>query len=120
MIVSVLTEGRGGFGCGRGGLGIMFKLRAFFKAIKKQWIAERTRCQSCGMPVIYDKKYQQGSPYCSYCHDGDSFVADMGLADMRARVNGLLERRNASALVRVYMYWRLATLRRWRAGSGLR
>lgn len=72
------------------------------------------------MPVIYDKKYRQGSAYCSYCHDGESFVKEMALADMRAKVNGLLESRKAPALTRFYMYWRLATLRRWRRPFGLR
>ncbi len=84
------------------------------RALKKQWLAERSRCQSCGMPVIYDKKHKAGSPYCSYCHDGESFINDMGLADMRARVQALLMSRKASVLARFYMHWRLATLRRWR------
>ncbi|MHB8254721.1 MAG: zinc ribbon domain-containing protein [Acidiferrobacter sp.] len=93
---------------------MMTKAKRLIAAIKKQWLAERTRCQSCGMPVIYDKKYRQGSIYCSYCHDGKTFVKDMALADMRARVNALLQSRNASAAIRFYMHWRLATLRRWR------
>lgn len=99
----------------------MSKVKAFKEAVKKQWMAERTRCQSCGMPVIYDKKYRQGSLYCSYCHNGESFVKEeMALADMRAKVNALLASRGAPALTRFYMYWRLATLRRWRKPSGLR
>ncbi len=88
--------------------------KTFLTALKKQWLAERTRCQSCGMPLIYDAHRRTGQPYCSYCHDGAGFVSDMRLADMRARVDELLRRRRASALVRFYMYWRLATLRRWR------
>ena len=93
---------------------IMTKAKKLIAAIKKQWLAERTRCQSCGMPLIYDKKYRTGSIYCSYCHDGKSFVQDIDLADMRKKVSGLLQSRNAPLLVRTYMYLRLATLRRWR------
>jgi lysozyme family protein len=103
-----------------GWLNRLANLKAFVAAIKKQWLAERTRCQSCGMPVIYDKKYRSGSPYCSYCHDGESFVKDMTLADMRAKVNGLLQGRKAPAATRLYMHWRLATLRRWRNPPGVR
>lgn len=102
------------------GMDMRMSFKALVAALKKQWIAERTRCQSCGMPVIYDKKHQPGSDYCSYCHDGKSFVKEMGLAEMRMRVKGLLENRKASALIRLYMHWRLATLRRWRKSTGLR
>lgn len=106
------------------GVRLSTDMRMSFKvlaaALKKQWVAERTRCQSCGMPVIYDKKYRPGSDYCSYCHDGKSFVKEMGLAEMRARVQDLLKNRKAPALIRLYMHWRLATLRRWRKSAGLR
>lgn len=93
---------------------VMTIVKKWIAALKKQWVAERTRCQSCGMPLIYDKKHQPGRIYCSHCHDGQSFLQDMGLADMRARIHGLLLSRKASAPMRLYMYWRLATLRRWR------
>lgn len=99
---------------------MMMRFKALMAAVRKQWIAERTRCQSCGMPVIYDKKHRPGNPYCSYCHDGESFVKEMGLAEMRTRVRQLLETRKASPLVRFYMHWRLATLRRWRKSPSLR
>ncbi|HUW98256.1 MAG TPA: zinc ribbon domain-containing protein [Acidiferrobacter sp.] len=92
----------------------MTKARKFVAAVRKQWLMERTRCQSCGMPLVYDKKHRPGSIYCSYCHDGRAFVKDMALADMRAKVRGLLRDRKTSVVVRLYMYWRLATLRRWR------
>ena len=95
----------------------MTKAKKLIAAIKKQWLAERTRCQSCGMPLIYDKKRRAGSIYCSYCHDGKSFAQDMDLADMRRKVSGLLQSRHASPIVRMYMYLRLATLRRWRWGG---
>ena len=94
--------------------GVMSKAKKFIAAVRKQWLMERMRCQSCGMPLIYDKKYRQGSIYCSYCHDGESFVKDMALADMRERVKGLLRSRKAPSVIRLYMHWRLATLRRWR------
>lgn len=95
----------------------MTKVKKLIAAIKKQWLAERTRCQSCGMPLIYDKKYRAGSIYCSYCHDGESFAQDMSLADMRRKVNSLLQSRKAPLITRMYMHMRLATLRRWRRGG---
>ncbi|MHB1566720.1 MAG: zinc ribbon domain-containing protein [Acidiferrobacter sp.] len=92
----------------------MTLIQRLTERIKKQWRAERSRCQSCGMPVIYDQKYRPGSLYCSFCHDGRSFVHDMTLADMRRKVSGLLRRRDAPGLAILYMHWRLATLQRWR------
>ena len=104
------------------GLGTEY-MRMSFKALaavlKKQWIAERTRCQSCGMPVIYDKKYRPGSDYCSYCHDGASFLNEgTTLRAMQDKVDALLVARRAPPLLRLYMRLRLMTLQRWR-GSAL-
>ena len=76
---------------------------------------ERNRCQSCGMPLFYDKKPKVHPHYCSYCHDGSSFRDDKAtLRDMQKKVDKLLVARNANRGQRLYMRLRLATLKRWR------
>ena len=88
-------------------------MRQWLMKIRKQWQIEHNRCQSCGMPLMYDKN-RLHTEYCSYCHDGTGFRQTMELDGMRQRVQKLLRDRNASSLIQLYMRWRLGTLQRWR------
>ncbi len=90
-------------------------MRQWLTKIQKQWRIEHDRCQSCGMPLMYDKN-RLHTVYCSYCHDGRGFRQSLDLRSMREKVKGLLLDRKAPSWIRLYMHWRLATLRRWRRG----
>ena len=64
------------------------------------------------MPLCYDRNPVHSS-YCSYCHDGTGFRQSLDLVGMRQKVRKLLLDRKAPSWIRLYMYWRLATLKRW-------
>ena len=94
---------------------LMIKMHIFLKAIKHYYKKEISRCQSCSMPLIYDKQHLGGNIYCSYCHDGESFINNgMTLGDMQQKVDHLLRSRHSHIIVRIYIHLRLATLKRWR------
>ena len=90
-----------------------------FKGLATAYRNERSRCQSCGMPLAYDRHPRVGQIYCSYCHDGASFLNEgTTLRAMQDKVDALLVARRAPPLLRLYMRLRLMTLKRWR-GSAL-
>lgn len=93
----------------------MLTLKQIWQKIHHQIRCERDRCQSCGMPLFYDRNRRAGSGYCSFCHDGVRFThEDLSLNQMQQHVDQLLRKRNASGLMRTYMRWRVRTLQRWR------
>ncbi|MHB8249853.1 MAG: zinc ribbon domain-containing protein [Acidithiobacillus sp.] len=90
-------------------------MHLFLNGIKRHYRKEINRCQSCGMPLIYDKQYLSGNIYCSYCHDGISFIKNnITLGEMQRKIDHLLLSKNSNIIIRIYMYLRLATLKRWR------
>ena len=86
-----------------------------FRGLTTAYKNERNRCQSCGMPLVYDRHPRIGQIYCSYCHDGVSFLnAGTTLRSMQDKVDALLVARRAPSLLRLYMRLRVITLKRWR------
>ena len=93
----------------------MVKMHQLLNGIKNYYRKELGRCQSCGMPLIYDKQHRNGNIYCSYCHDGVSFNNNnITLGEMQRKIDHLLLSRHSNIMIRTYMYLRLATLKRWR------
>ncbi|WP_366937003.1 zinc ribbon domain-containing protein [Acidithiobacillus sp.] len=94
----------------------MKALSTFAKYIATHMHDERNRCQSCGMPMRFDKNKLTSSIYCSYCHDGTSFVEqDITLQDMKRKIRKVLSKRKVNSLVKLYLIARLSTLKRWRS-----
>ncbi len=97
----------------------MVPIVKILKGLNTAYRNERRRCQSCGMPLIYDRHPRAGQIYCSHCHDGVSFLNEgTTLRAMQDKVDALLAARRAPPLLRLYMRLRLMTLKRWR-GSAL-
>lgn len=89
-----------------------------FRGLSTAYRNERHRCQSCGMPLVYDRHPRAGQIYCSYCHDGASFLNEGAtLRAMQDKVDALLVARRAPSLLRLYMRLRLMTLKRWRGSA---
>ena len=92
------------------------RLSTLVKYIAARIHDERNRCQSCAMPLRFDKNRPISSIYCSFCHDGTCFVDQtLTLQDMKRKIRKLLSERKVSRLVRLYLIVRLSTLKRWRS-----
>ncbi len=93
----------------------------------KKWLRqleiEKSRCQSCGMPLQYDPQGggteadgSRSSSYCSYCYaDGLFKDPELTLESMQQRVRQLMRKRAAPWYIRAYMAHRIPTLKRWRS-----
>ncbi|MBU2830189.1 MAG: zinc ribbon domain-containing protein [Acidithiobacillus ferriphilus] len=78
---------------------------------------EANRCQSCGMPLRFDKNNSPSGIYCSFCHDGTSFIdKNLTLQEMKCKVRKLLSERKVNRFIKLYLIMRLSTLKRWKSG----
>ncbi|MBU2821412.1 hypothetical protein HF288_08785 [Acidithiobacillus caldus] len=82
--------------------------------IKTSYDKERNRCQSCGMPLMFDKNPVKSGTYCSYCHNGTDFVnIFISRKEMTEKIDNILKKRNTPYYIRLYIKIRIATLKRW-------
>ncbi|MEI6044057.1 MAG: zinc ribbon domain-containing protein [Chloroflexota bacterium] len=78
-------------------------------------------CQSCGMPLIYDKEGggtnangSKNAEYCSHCYQKGAFTEpDLTVGQMETKVKGQLKEMHIPGLVANLLIKDIPKLKRW-------